>query len=159
MRSYTHSPTNIYQIDIGSYLHLQLLVVNESLKNPIGVYTQCGWFIINEIIGVYLCGKIVTLEIKINGNVYGFPIYILRKIRVNSHKFPNRKFSILSMEIHLESLGLQFQMYSYRKMIVRLQHYFQLRYNRNLMTNEKVSAVANSTIPTFFLLLSDFIWT
>ena len=29
-----------------------------------------------EIIVIYLCGKIVTLEIKINEDVYGFPIYI-----------------------------------------------------------------------------------
>ena len=40
-----------------------------------------------------------------------------------------------------------------------VQLYFQLRYNRNLMTNEKVSAIANSTMQTSFLFLSDFIWT
>ena len=28
------------------------------------------------IIGIYLCGKIGTLEIKINEDVYGLPIYI-----------------------------------------------------------------------------------
>ena len=38
--------------------------------------SKCGWFIIYEIIGIYLCGKIVTLEITINEDVYGFPIYI-----------------------------------------------------------------------------------
>ena len=35
------------------------------------------------------------------------------KIQVNSHQIPNRKFSIPRMEIHLESLRLQFQIHSH----------------------------------------------